>query len=119
MEEARAHSPHWAELAARAHLEGNGLRHLASNYRLRGGELDLVMLEGNTVVVFEVKQRKDARYGHPAEALDARKLKRVHQTALHYVTYVLRQPEANLRFDAVLILGNERSYRLEHSKDIG
>lgn len=119
MEDARTHSPHWAERVARAHLEGRGLRYLASNYRLRGGELDLVMLEGSTVVVLEVKQRKDARYGHPAEVLDARKLKRVQQTALHYVTYVLRQPDANLRFDAVTILGDERSYRLEHSKDIG
>ena len=38
------------EQRARAELERAGLKLLASNYSTRHGELDLVMLEGNTVV---------------------------------------------------------------------
>jgi len=45
---------HWAEAAARGHLEKLGYRHLASNYRLRGGELDLVMEDGSVIVVVEL-----------------------------------------------------------------
>jgi len=110
---------HWSESAARSHLESRGYAHLASNYRLRRGELDLVMLEGDTVVVVEVKQRKNERYGHPAEAIDARKLSRLLLAARHFVAFELRRPDARLRLDAVTVLGVEGDYRLEHFEDVG
>ena len=116
---ARGTEYHWAESAARSHLESRGYAHLASNYRLRRAELDLVMLEGDTVVVVEVKQRKNDRYGHPAEAIDARKLSRLLLAARHFVAFELRRPDARLRLDAVTLLGVEGDYRLEHLRDVG
>ncbi len=116
---ARGNEHHWAESAARSHLESRGYAHLASNYRLRRAELDLVMLEGDTVVVVEVKQRKNDRYGHPAEAIDARKLSRLLLAARHFVAFELRRPDACLRLDAVTLLGVEGDYRLEHLRDVG
>lgn len=110
---------HWAEAAARVHLEKLGYRHLASNYRLRGGELDLVMEDGHCLVVVEVKQRKDARFGHPLEAIDEGKLRRLRRAALHYAKAAGGRPGAALRLDAVVLLGDEGDYRLEHLQDVG
>lgn len=110
---------HWAERVAAAHLTAAGWRLLASNYRLRGGELDLVFRAGRTVVVVEVKQRGSVAYGHPGESIDRRKLARIRATAQHYVSYVLREPDAPVRLDAVLILGTEERHRLEHLEGVG
>lgn len=110
---------HWAERSASEHLQAKGWRLLASNYRLRGGELDLVLESGRTVVIVEVKQRKSAAYGHPAESIDRRKLARIRATAQHYVSYVLGRPDANVRLDAVLILGTEQRHQVQHLENIG
>lgn len=110
---------HWAERAALEHLRARGWRHLASNYRLRGGELDLVFEAGATVVVVEVKQRKSAAFGHPAQSIDGRKLSRLRATAQHYASYELRRPHAALRLDAVLIVGTEQRFALTHLEDVG
>lgn len=109
---------HWAERVACAYLEAKGLQLLTHNYRLRGGELDLVMTAGNEVIVVEVKQRKSAAYGHPAESIGSRKLARLRATAQHYLTYELRQPHAPLRIDAVLLLGTPQRYELTHLTDV-
>ncbi|MBW7915752.1 MAG: YraN family protein [Trueperaceae bacterium] len=105
---------HWAEALARRYLEELGFTHLASNYRLRGGELDLVMQDGATVVVVEVKQRKDARHGHPAEALRRPQLTRLRRTAEHFTAVALGRPDAAVRLDLVTVVGGEDSHRLEH-----
>lgn len=110
---------HWAERAAARHLANLGWRLLASNYRLRGGELDLVFRAGSTVVVVEVKQRKNAAYGHPGESIDRRKLSRIRGVAQHYVSYVLKEPSARLRLDAVLVLGTEERFQLQHLENVG
>ncbi len=125
LDEGSASQPprHWAEEVARQYLEKRGWRTLVRNYRLRGGELDLVMLEGSggssIVVVVEVRQRRSARFGSPAETIDHRKLARLRRTAQHYLTFELRRPNAPLRLDAVLLLGDEDNYRLRHVENIG
>lgn len=110
---------HWAEEVAQRHLEERGWRTLARNYRLRGGELDLVMQQGDCVVVVEVRQRRNARFGDPAETIDSRKLARLRRTAQHYLVFELRRPAAPLRLDAVLLLGDEHRHQLRHLENIG
>lgn len=114
-----AAEPHWAEQLVAEHLERSGWRVLARNYRLRGGELDLVCEDGGgTVVVIEVKQRGSDAFGGAAAAVDYRKLARLRRTASHYLTYALKRPDAPVRFDAVLVVGDRVSHRLEHLQDI-
>ncbi|MFO7545328.1 MAG: YraN family protein [Trueperaceae bacterium] len=110
---------HWAERVAYRHLLALGWRPLAVNYRLRGGELDLVFEEGSTVVVVEVRQRKSVRFGDPAETIDARKLGRVRATARHFASTVLRAPDVAMRIDAVVLVGDERRHTVRHLKDVG
>ena len=109
---------HWAERLARRHLEGLGWAILAANYVVRGGELDLVARDGDTVVFVEVRQRRSARHGHPAETLDRGKRVRWRRAALRYLARELGEPDAPARFDAVLVLGDEASPRLTHLRDV-
>lgn len=62
--------------AARYYLD-RGCRLLAHNYRTRMGELDLVLMEGETVVIAEVKARSETRRGPAAEAVGPAKQRRI------------------------------------------
>jgi len=109
---------HWAEELARRHLEALGWVVLETNYAIRGGEIDVIARDGDTVVFVEVRQRRDARFGHPVETLDRRKLARWQHTARHYLALRLGDPDAAVRFDAIVVLGDERDARLEHLRDV-
>ena len=110
---------HWAEVLAAEHLERAGWRVLATNYRLRGGELDIVCEDQTgTVVIVEVKQRRSAAFGGAAAAIGARKLARLRLTAAHYLAYQLKRPEAKVRFDALLVTGDRLRHSIEHLEDI-
>lgn len=61
------------ETAAAAHLESMGYRLVARNVRYRHGEIDLVAMDGETLVFVEVKTRTGQGYGLPAESVTHRK----------------------------------------------
>ncbi len=110
---------HWAEAAAKTYLLGRGYTCLAENYAVRGGELDLVMQYGETIVFVEVRQRKTSRYGSAAESITAAKLQRLRKTALHYLVSTFGRDDLPVRFDAVLVAGVEAKFGLEHLQNIG
>src|SRR5690606_9052317 len=64
------------EAAAGRHLAEAGLRPVATNATARFGELDLVMLDGPTLVFVEVRYRRSDRFGGGAASVDARKRRR-------------------------------------------
>lgn len=64
------------DVAARFVTEA-GWRVLDRNWRCAEGELDIVALDGDELVAVEVKTRRSVAYGHPAEAVTARKLARL------------------------------------------
>ena len=71
------------EDVAVAHLRAAGWQVLDRNWRCSRGELDVVALDGSELVAVEVKTRRSARFGSPAEAVTAIKLARLRQlTAL-------------------------------------
>jgi putative endonuclease len=104
-----------AEIAAERHLERTGLRPLARDVRLRNGQIDLVMLDGGTVVVVEVKARRGSGYGLPQEAVDGRKLARLCRLA---ETVLLLNPQLgdDIRVDVVAVTldGAGRPQRCHH-----
>ncbi len=108
----------WAELEARRHLEAAGLTFRAANYRAKRGEIDLIMVEGGTLVFVEVRQRARSDFGTAAESIDAHKLARIMRTALLYMQRHPDGDDAECRFDAVLVTGTENAFRLEHLRDI-
>ena len=66
-------------------LERAGYRILDRNWRVRGGELDIVALDGAILVFVEVKVRTEGRVTVAEETLDARKLGRLMMAAEMYV----------------------------------
>ncbi len=100
-------------LAAR-YLRRRGYKILARGDRLLPGELDLVALDGDTVVFIEVKTRRSADAGHPAEAVHAAKQRRLTRLA---VTFLKRHGllERPARFDVIAVTWPERGRpTLEH-----
>jgi putative endonuclease len=91
------------ESAALAFLQARGLRPLARNVRFKGGELDLVMLDGEVLVFVEVRRRGRVDFGGALDSVDARKARKL---VLAARLYLQRQPRHALResrFDVVAI----------------
>ncbi len=81
MSDTRQSAGQAAEGWALTHLEEHGMRLLARNWRCRLGELDLVMLDGDTVVFVEVRYRRHSAWGGAEGSVDARKRARVSAAA--------------------------------------
>ena len=90
------------EEAAARYLKRLGYKIVARSERLQPGELDLVAVEGRTIVFVEVKTRRSADAGHPAEAVDANKQRRLTRLV---VTFLKRHGllEYPARFDVIAI----------------
>jgi putative endonuclease len=90
------------ERAAAKYLKRLRYKILHRGYRILGGELDIVAVDGRTVVFVEVKTRTSHDAGHPAEAVDPQKQKQLTQLALAYLKrYQLFDCRA--RFDVIAI----------------
>lgn len=90
-----------AEAHAEAHLAQAGLRPVARNYRCRGGEIDLVMVDRGTLVFVEVRYRSSTRFGRAEETVGRTKQGRLLTAARHYLQrHAERRPA---RFDVVAI----------------
>ena len=67
----------FGERVAAAHLEAKGYRVLATNFRVREGEVDIVAERGGVVAFVEVKTRRGDAMGSAVESVDARKAERL------------------------------------------
>lgn len=65
------------ELFAENHLKKRGLKLIERNYSSRYGEIDLVMLDGLTLVFVEVRFRANTSFGSGAETVDLRKQQKI------------------------------------------
>lgn len=91
------------EREAARFLRKKKYRILQSQMRNRFGEIDLIALDGETLVFVEVKTRRDAVHGEPFEAVTADKQRKLTQAAL---TYLKRHRQLNrrYRFDVISIV---------------
>ncbi|WXL25013.1 YraN family protein [Ectopseudomonas mendocina] len=92
-----------AEALARQHLEQQGLRLVAQNWRCRLGELDLVMLHADTVVFVEVRYRRHRAWGGAAESVDARKREKLCRAAQQFLLQESRWAKHPCRFDVIAV----------------
>lgn len=79
-----------------------GMRPLENRYRNRAGEIDLIMLDGETVVFVEVKTRMTASAQDGLMAVDRKKQERIARAAALYLTAKGWQKRF-IRFDAVVV----------------
>lgn len=106
------------EAAAAKFLKRLGYIIVGRSERDRIGEIDLVAVQGQTIVFVEVKTRRHHDAGHPVEAVDADKQRRITRTALSY----LRRHdllENSARFDVVAVTwpDGEKKPTIEHYKN--
>ncbi len=94
-----------AEQQACDYLLSRGLKLLARNVRGRGGEIDLVMQDGNSLVFVEVRYRRSKRYGSAAESVNSIKQQRLVSVAQQYLQ--VNDPAGHLacRFDVIALHG--------------
>ncbi|MDQ6935024.1 MAG: YraN family protein [Actinomycetota bacterium] len=93
----------YGETLAARHLVGQGMVLLDRNWRCPSGEVDLVLRDGTTLVVCEVKTRRDSSYGHPLEAVTVAKAARLRRLAALWLQAHEVRP-AEVRIDLVGVL---------------
>jgi putative endonuclease len=90
----------YGERVAGSFLRRHGYTVLTRNYKVTGGEIDLVCRHGTMLVFVEVRTRAGEAFGRPAESIDARKEDALRLAARRYLE-LLRQDDITYRFDAV------------------
>ena len=107
-----------AEKSAAVYLRRQGLRLLEKNFACPYGELDLIMLDLNTIVFIEVRLRSTAAFGSAAESITYSKIKKIKMTANIFLQHNLRYRHKDCRFDAVTIScdGSKKQNHIEWTK---
>ena len=105
------------ETAALGFLQRHGLRLLARNAQARGGELDLVMLDGETLVFVEVRYRATSAFGGGAASVDAGKRRKLVRAAQAFLLRHPQHADASCRFDVIDAAGDPATPRIEWLQD--
>ena len=100
------------ERAAEKHLRRSGYRIVARNFRAAGAEIDLVAMDGETLVFVEVKTRRSLEAGAPEEAVDERKQKQIRRAAEIFATRY-RADDVTMRFDIIAVDASGKRLEIE------
>lgn len=107
-----------AEQAALEYLQSRGLSLVSRNYLCRGGEIDLIMLDGKTLALIEVRLRSTIRFGGAAGSVTARKQQRIVLAARHLLMTRRELARYAARFDVVALEpGRDGKYQMEWLRD--
>ncbi len=100
-------------------LQAQGFQILEQNYRCKGGEIDIIALSPTshnaqpnqepTLVFFEIKYRKNTRYGHPSEFVTPQKQHRITQCAQLFLLKNSALNHLPMRFDVITFEGKQTS----------
>lgn len=104
------------EELALAHLVAHGLRLVTRNYRCKLGELDLVMLDGETLVLVEVRCRANNEYGGAAASITWQKQRKLARTAEHLLMKNPALRHHRARFDVIAITTDSATPQIEWIK---
>ena len=92
-----------AEDIAADFLRAKGLRIVERNFRRRLGELDIVALDGDVLVIAEVRSRGSNRYGGAAASVDGRKQQRLIRAAAQLLQRSRDFSHFRIRFDVICV----------------
>lgn len=85
-----------------SYLEEQGYKVLRRNYRIRGGEIDIIAKDKDTIAFVEVKTRLNHQFGLPEEAITPTKISFLTR-AIEYFATVHNLHDKLLRLDAVVM----------------
>lgn len=105
-----------AETIATAFLTKHRVQVVERNYRISGGEIDLIAKDGNSWIFAEVKFRANEEFAAILEQVTYQQCSRIRYTARHYLmTHNIDEHTAAIRFDVIGISGS--SPEIEWIKD--
>lgn len=97
-------------------LKKSGFEIVARNFRFKRNEVDVIAKDKNGTLVFvEVKAKSSTQFGHPEEAVDAKKAARIIEAAEHYIFE--NDWQGNIRFDVIAIDLSSEKGKIVHFKD--
>ena len=102
MSSARDELGRQGEEEAARHLKGLGYRIVGRRERVLRGDIDIVALDGRTVVFVEVRSKSDTAHGHPAETVGVQKQRRIAELAAAYIRRH-RLEDQSVRIDVVAV----------------
>ena len=94
----------WGEELAAEYLQEKGYEIIERDWKSGHHDLDIIAKEGGTLVIVEVKTRRNRLFGDPEEAIDYRKRRSLQSAINHYVKS--HRVKATVRFDIISIVGN-------------
>jgi putative endonuclease len=107
---------HAGEAIAKRYLEERGYRILETNWRYRRAEVDLIAMDGKTLVFVEVKTRNTTAFGEIEDFVTRKKEDLLIAAAHAYMEHIDHDWE--IRFDIIAILYlDEQSYSVKHIED--
>lgn len=92
-----------AEDSAAAWCRERGWRVLQRNFRVKGGEIDLICLDGAVLVFVEVRKRQDNRYGGAAASITRAKQRKLILAAQLYLQQNPAMARMPARFDVITL----------------
>lgn len=102
----------WGESIANRHLASLGYQIISINHRTPYGEIDIIALDGSTLVFVEVKTRTSTALGNPEGSVTPRKQIHILNSAQHYLS-TIDEPCDEWRVDVVAVTGKPGSSRLD------
>ena len=94
-----------AEQLAEQYLKGRGLKLLDRNFSCKPGEIDLIMIDNESLVFVEVRYRQNVRFGFPEETVTLAKQKKLGKAAASYLKFKGIGDKYACRFDIIAIHG--------------
>ena len=98
------------EEKAKEYLENKKYQILATNYKNKIGEIDIIAKDKDIIVFVEVKYKESLRFGHPREMVTYTKQNKIRHIALGYLQQKGLIDKVNIRFDVIDILGDKISH---------
>jgi ribonuclease HII len=100
------------------YLEEKGYRLWERNFRIRGGEIDLIVNRGTEIVFVEVKARRNQKFGLPYESITRKKKEALIRTAESYLYRRGLLDGWDIRYDVISILAaGKQPPQIEHFED--
>ena len=84
-------------------LENKGMKIISRNFRHRGGEVDIIALEGETLIFIEVKTWSVYTIEALEQGLDEKKQRRIIETAKYFLSVHREYRYMAVRFDVIFI----------------
>ena len=94
---------HAGEARAASYLEEKGIIILEKNFRSRAGEVDIIALDGETLLFVEVKTWSSFGIESLEYSIDSKKQRRIIETSKYFLSLHRKYNYMAIRFDVIFV----------------